>query len=218
MKLYLITPEKITNITIFLEKLDNILEKYKDIIAYLQIRLKDITYKNNLAISIKIIAIVRNYNIKVIINDNIKLMEELDADGVHLGEEDYTVHELRFIRKKYKNKIIGISCYDKITSAKRAIDIGVNQVSFGAFFPTTSKRSKGKPTSEHLHIIDKYIGNRAIEILAIGGITANNIRFLPLEYISNICIISYIWNNPQYLKAVNSLRLELSKINKKSDN
>ncbi len=72
-----------------------------------------------------------------IVNDYPDLAVEVDADGVHLGRDDAKITEAR--RKLGPEKIIGISCYDRLERAVEAERQGADYVAFGAFFASVTK-------------------------------------------------------------------------------
>ena len=121
----------------------------------------------NAAISIRDITIKRNT--VFIVNDYVDIALAVNADGVHLGQEDMPVAEARKIMGK--GKLIGISTHS-LDQAIKAQDAGADYIGFGPIFHTTTKdagNSKGIPA---LSQIRKLID---IPIVAIGGITCENV-------------------------------------------
>lgn len=112
-----------------------------------------------------------DYDVTFIINDRVSLAKEINADGVHIGQDDHTLREARHYLGH--NFLIGVSCYQHLFSALRAEKFGANYVAFGSLFP-----SRTKPHARHcpLSIISKAHKIINIPICAIGGITANNSR------------------------------------------
>ena len=104
-----------------------------------------------------------------LINDNIDLALEVNADGVHLGQRDTSLTNARKLLGK--EKIIGITCHNDITLARRAEQEGADYVAFGRFFPSVSKPTAPPATMDTLQEAAKILH---IPICAIGGIDATN--------------------------------------------
>ncbi len=104
-----------------------------------------------------------------IINDDITLCQQVDADGVHLGLDDMPLTQAR--QQLGDDKIIGISCYNKIDLAQQAQSLGADYVAFGAIFPSSTK-----PHAPHcpLSIITQAKTSITIPIVGIGGVTMDN--------------------------------------------
>ena len=116
-----------------------------------------------------ILRLCRKYEIPCIVNDDVEMCRVLEADGVHLGEKDDNIAEVRHILGE--NAIIGSSCYDQLNRAKSAQKEGASYVAFGAMFPTSTKPNAPRATLALLKEAKREI---QIPIVAIGGITVNN--------------------------------------------
>ena len=81
--------------------------------------------------------LTRDSNVIFIINDNPQLAAKVDADGVHLGANDGEVAAARALLGE--NKLIGVSCYNKLQLARNAVAAGADYVAFGAFFSSSVK-------------------------------------------------------------------------------
>lgn len=110
----------------------------------------------------------RQYGVALIINDDLALAVEIEADGVHLGEHDVDPATAR--ARLGPQRLIGVSCYDSLQRAEDALCAGADHVAFGAFHPTRSK-SGVRRASPQLLIEAKQRGWPAV---AIGGIDAHN--------------------------------------------
>ncbi len=104
-----------------------------------------------------------------IINDDINLALKSNADGVHLGQDDSRIEDVR--KQLGEKSIIGASCYNSISKAAQAESQGANYVAFGALFNSTTKPDA--PICE-LDIISKAKQQISIPIVGIGGIDFNN--------------------------------------------
>ncbi len=114
-------------------------------------------------------ALCTEYDTVFIINDDPELAKDVNADGVHLGEEDASFTEAR--KWLGKDAIIGISCYDSMELARHAEKEGADYVAFGSFFPSETKRNPRRPKLELLRAARNKL---SIPIVAIGGITPEN--------------------------------------------
>ena len=192
-KIYLISPPKI-DLQQFSKSLQDALKT--GLVPAFQLRLKDYQNDEILKISQELKKICHDNNALFILNDSYKLGLEAGADGVHLGDEDGTIAEVRKIVPK--NFVIGASCYDSRHLAVEAAEQGADYISFGAFFQSKTKNSKGKPTPE---IIEWSAEMLDLPIVAIGGITDKNCAPLVKAGVDFVAVISYVWEHPRGIEA-----------------
>jgi len=105
----------------------------------------------------------------LIVNDDAALARQVAADGVHLGGSDGSVAEARAILGR--DKIIGVSCYNRLQVAQEAVLQGADYVAFGSFFSSTVKPDAVVAT---LGLLRQARHELAVPLVAIGGITAQN--------------------------------------------
>jgi thiamine-phosphate pyrophosphorylase len=104
----------------------------------------------------------------LIVNDDPALARDVDADGVHLGEDDGSIREAR--AHVGPDRIVGVSCYDDFELARAAVDAGADYVAFGSFFA-----SPVKPLARRAPIdLLRRARTLGVPVVAIGGITAAN--------------------------------------------
>ena len=103
-----------------------------------------------------------------IINDDITLAKEVDADGVHIGRDDDSPEK---VKADLPNKIVGVSCYNQLELALKAEQQGADYVAFGRFFPSITKPAAAQADIDLLLEAKQRL---TIPIVAIGGITMNN--------------------------------------------
>jgi len=137
-----------------------------------------------------ILRICREYDIPCIVNDDVEMCRVLEADGVHLGENDDNIAEVRRILGE--DSIIGSSCYDQLNRAKQAQKEGASYVAFGAVFPTPTKPNAPRATLELLREAKSEI---QIPIVAIGGITMNNAHDVIETGIDAIAVITSLYES-----------------------
>ena len=186
--IYLISPNKIKKS--FYDDLSDILKLKK--VSIFQLRLKNKTFKEKLLIGKKVKKICKKYNTKFLVNDDVTLSKELNADGCHLGQKDMQLLKARKILKK---KIIGITCHNSIEFAKLAIRDKANYLAFGAFYKSKTKKTKFKANLGLLKYTKKIT---KIPIISIGGINLNNYKKLLLNKSNFLAISGYVWKNKRY--------------------
>lgn len=141
-------------------------------------------------------ALTQEFGVTYIVNDDAQLAKEVDADGVHLGESDGELAAARALLSK--DRIIGVSCYNRPLTAQRAQGQGADYVAFGAFFP-----SSVKPDAVCAEVSMLQAARRELDvpIVAIGGITAQNGAELVQAGADALAVISALWNTPDIAQA-----------------
>ena len=137
-----------------------------------------------------ILRLCREYEIPCIVNDDVDMCRILEADGVHLGEKDDNIAEVRRILGE--DAIIGSSCYDQLERAKRAQKEGASYVAFGAMYPTSTKPNAPRATIGLLREAKPQI---QIPIVAIGGITVNNAHDVIETGVDAIAVINSLYES-----------------------
>ncbi len=137
-----------------------------------------------------ILRLCREYDVPCIVNDDVEICRVLKADGVHLGEKDDNIAEVRHILGE--DAIIGSSCYDQLNRAKQAQKEGASYVAFGAVFPTPTKPNAPRAT---LELLRKAKSEIQIPIVAIGGITMNNAHDVIETGIDAIAVITNLYES-----------------------
>ena len=135
-----------------------------------------------------ILRLCREYKIPCIVNDDVDMCRILEADGVHLGEKDDNIADVRRILGE--DAIIGSSCYDQLNRAKQAQNEGASYVAFGAMFETLTKPHAPRATLELLREAKSQI---QIPVVAIGGITMNNAHDVIETGIDAIAVINSLF-------------------------
>ncbi|MFS0691140.1 thiamine phosphate synthase [Sporosarcina sp. 179-K 8C2 HS] len=128
------------------------------------------------------------YGVPFIVNDDVDLAVEIDADGVHVGQDDA---EARFVRKRIgAEKILGVSVHS-IEETEAAIAAGADYVGMGPVYPTISK-DDAKPVAGTAMIEKVAKLYPDLPIVGIGGITAMNAEPVFRAGASGISVISAI--------------------------
>jgi thiamine-phosphate pyrophosphorylase len=138
-------------------------------IGWLQYRDKESSRRLIYEEAVNLRKITRDFNAVLIVNDHADIAYAVDADGVHLGQNDLPLHEARKIMKQ---KIIGISTHS-MEQAREAEKGGADYIGFGPVFPTATKDAGAPKGLDMLREIRREI---TIPVVAIGGITSGNVR------------------------------------------
>ena len=123
----------------------------------------------NLSLAKQLLNLCQHYQVPFIINDDVLLAMELNADGVHLGKEDGSIADAR--ASLGQQAIIGVSCYNNLKAALSAQQQGADYVAFGRFFPSSSKPLASPAQISTLQQAKQVL---TIPIVAIGGILPTN--------------------------------------------
>ncbi len=182
--LYAITPN-INDTPILLEKTEQALSGGVKILQYRNKQASLIlAYRQAQALR----KLTRNYEAALIINDSVQLAQESNADGVHLGHED---GDFALARQKLPGKLIGVSCYNSIERAAKAVAAGANYIAFGSFYPSATKPKAAQATRE---LIVEARARFAVPIVAIGGITVDNAAPLIESGVNAIAVVSALFD------------------------
>jgi len=117
----------------------------------------------------ELVKVCHQFDVPLIINDDIELAAKVGADGVHIGKEDGAIAQAR--KRLGNDAIIGVSCYDFVERAIEAQVQGATYVAFGRFFPSSSKPFAAPARIETLQQAKRLLN---IPIVAIGGILPEN--------------------------------------------
>ena len=155
--------------------------------TFIQLREKDLTEEEFLEEAKKIQQLCKKYRVPFIINDNVKLAKEIDADGVHVGQSDMEALDVR--AQLGEDKIIGVSART-VEQALLAEKHGADYLGVGAVFQTGTKTD----AREVEHSVLKEICTKVdIPVVAIGGITQDNVKELSGSGINGVAVISAIF-------------------------
>lgn len=155
--------------------------------TFMQLREKKLDEESFLKEAIEIKELCRRYNVPFVINDNVDIALEMDADGVHVGQSDMEALDVR--AKLGPDKIIGVSA-QTVEQAILAEKHGADYLGVGAVFPTGSKDDAEEVTFETLKAICQAV---KIPVIAIGGISKGNVLELAGSGICGIAVISAIF-------------------------
>ena len=184
MLLYAVTDRPWLNGQTLYEQVE---EALKGGATFIQLREKDLTEEEFLEEAKKIQQLCKKYRVPFIINDNVKLAKEIDADGVHVGQSDMEALDVR--AQLGEDKIIGVSART-VEQALLAEKHGADYLGVGAVFQTGTKTD----AREVEHSVLKEICTKVdIPVVAIGGITQDNVKELSGSGINGVAVISAIF-------------------------
>lgn len=156
-------------------------------VTFLQLREKELEDSAFLAEAKELQTLCREYHVPFIVNDNVEIALRMDADGVHVGQSDM---EAGMVREKIgPDKILGVSA-QTVEQAIRAEAQGADYLGVGAVFRTGSKADAEDVSYETLKAICDAV---AIPVVAIGGITEDNVKELTGSGICGVAVISAIY-------------------------
>jgi len=133
----------------------------------------------------------RNHDVIFIINDDLELAAQVGADGLHIGQEDNSLHEAR--QHLGAETIIGVSCYNRFELAQAAEEAGADYIAFGRFF---SSNIKPDAVAAHIELLERAREEINLPVVAIGGITAENGAQLVEAGADMLAVISDIFDRP----------------------
>lgn len=168
--------------------------------SIVQLREKNLEDAEFLRLAKELLPLCRNYNVPLIINDNVEVAKLCDADGVHVGQSDMALAAVRKIVGQ--DKLIGVSATD-VDEAVYAWHGGANYIGVGAMFPTGSK-SDAQAVS--LATLKEITAKVPIPVVAIGGINLDNIPLLANTGIAGISVISALFGADDITGAAKELR------------
>ena len=166
----------------------------------IQVREKNLSKRDFIKEVCNIKPLCYRNNIPLIVNDDLSIAIESNADGIHLGQQDL---------KKYliessipKSMILGISAQN-LEQAIEAKNMGAHYLGVGAIFPTSSKDDA---QNLNISILKEITKNVDIPVVAIGGINEDNIPLLSNTNINGVSIISAIFAKDDVKTAAENLK------------
>ncbi len=145
-------------------------------------------------------SLCHQFGVPLIINDDLRLADLCEADGVHLGRDDGSLREARIILGK--GKLIGASCYQSLDLALVAQAAGADYVAFGSFFPSPTK-----PVAERADVALLRAATPVIHlpVVAIGGITLANAPQLLDAGADSLAVLSALFDAADIRAAAHNL-------------
>lgn len=174
-------------------------------VSVVQLRAKDISAKEFYNMAVEAKKITRYYGIPLIINDRADIGMAVDAEGIHIGQEDIPAKQVRELIGR--GKIMGVSVSNREEAVKAQAD-GADYLGAGAVFITGTKPDAKLVSIEGLKEIRKSV---KIPVVAIGGINKENAEQVLSAGVEGIAVISAVLA----AKDIRESALELKKITEK---
>lgn len=169
-------------------------------VTFVQLREKELDEDQFLEEAKEIQGLCRKYHVPFVINDNVKIAAQIDADGVHVGQSDMAAGDVR--KKLGPDKIIGVSA-QTVEQALLAQKMGADYLGVGAVFHTGSKADADDVSHDTLRAICEAVD---IPVIAIGGIGTGNVMQLSRSGIYGIAVISALFAQPDIKAAAEELK------------
>lgn len=168
--------------------------------SFLQLREKELDDGEFYEEAVMLQALAKEYDVPFVVNDNVDIAVRMNADGVHVGQSDMEAGDVRALIGP--DKILGVSAHT-VEQAVLAEKRGADYLGVGAVFPTGSKDDADDVSRETLKAICEAV---SIPVVAIGGITLDNVQKLAGSGICGIAVISAIYAQDDIKEAASSLR------------
>lgn len=172
----------------------------------IQLREKEMSEDSFLAEAREIKELCARYDVPFLINDNVAIAAAVDADGVHVGQSDMEAGDVR--RNLGRGKIIGVSA-QTVEQAILAEKCGADYLGVGAVFHTGTKPDASDVSYETLKAICKAV---SIPVVAIGGITADNVKGLVGSGICGAAVVSALFAQEDIEAAARELNRVVSAV------
>jgi thiamine-phosphate pyrophosphorylase len=199
--LYVLTDATLSPAESLLEQVERVLKSGVKVIQYRDKYASDEEAEKQ---CIRLQALCDVYEAVFIIDDRLEIAYRINADGLHVGEDDVSYEEARALLGE--DKIIGISCYGDLERAKKYANLGADYVAFGAFFPSPTKPHAKMVAPEILKMAKEQL---SVPICAIGGINAENIEQLSCYDIAMYSLISAVYKDDAIEENLEKLQVKI---------
>ena len=180
LRLYLVTNRYQDSLESFLEKVET---ACRSGVTIVQLREKNLTTNQYYQLAKQVKEITDSYQVPLIIDDRLDVCLAVDAAGLHIGDDELPVSVARQVLGP--DKILGVTA----KTVKRALEAeegGANYLGTGAIFPTTTKENAPITLISTLKTICQRV---AIPVVAIGGLTSENIDQLIGTGIAGVAVV-----------------------------
>jgi thiamine-phosphate pyrophosphorylase len=172
-------------------------------VKFFQYRSKSDTRKHIYETALRLASMARCAGALFIVNDHADIAVAVDADGVHLGQDDLPIASARKLLGK--KKVVGVSTHS-VEQAMAAEAAGADYIGFGPLFATQTKDAGAVQGLGALALLRKSV---AIPIIAIGGIKQTNIRETMHAGANGVAVISAVLSAADIQKAAEEMILRM---------
>ena len=169
-------------------------------VTCVQLREKQLDREEFIRLGCRMAELCRRYGVPLLINDDLEVALACGADGVHVGQDDLPVEEVR--RRVGDKLIVGVSAHTP-EEARRAYEGGADYLGAGAVFGSTTKTNVTALSHETLRAICAAV---PIPVVAIGGITRENLPRLAGTGVAGAAVVSAIFAAEDITAACRDLR------------
>ena len=180
LRLYLVTNRYQDSVESFLEKIET---ACRSGVTIVQLREKNLTTNQYYQLAKQVKEITDAYQVPLIIDDRLDVCLAVDAAGLHIGDDELPVSVARQVLGS--DKILGVTA-KTVKRALEAEESGADYLGTGAIFPTTTKENAPITLISTLKIICQRV---AIPVVAIGGLTSENIAQLIGTGIAGVAVV-----------------------------
>lgn len=195
--LYLVTDRKLLRGRDLVQSIE---QAIKGGVSLVQLREKSVSSREFLELAIRVKEITARYKVPLIINDRLDIALAVDADGLHVGQDDLPMLKARELFGP--DKIIGVSARS-LPEALLAQQQGADYLGVGAVFKTSTKTDAKEVSLEQLEHIKESV---SIPVVAIGGISLENVKQVITTGIDGVSVVSAILAKDNILFAAKQLR------------
>ncbi len=137
-------------------------------------------------LAMQIVIICKDAKVPFIVNDFPEIAKRVQADGVHVGQDDGTLAAVRDMVGE--EMMVGRSTHS-VNQAKQALADGFDYIGFGPLFPTLTKKGRPGIGMENISIVEETVGSE-IPVFCIGGITRSNLEVVIENGAKRVVIVS----------------------------
>lgn len=199
--LYLVTDRKLLGERDLVQSIEQAIQGG---VSLVQLREKSVSSREFLELAFRVKEITSRYKIPLIINDRLDIALAVEADGLHVGQDDLPMLKARELLGP--DKIIGVSART-LAEALLAQEQGADYLGVGAIFKTSTKTDALEVSLEQLESIKKAV---SIPVVAIGGINLENVQQVMATGVDGVSVVSAILAQDNISMAAKQLRESLS--------
>lgn len=171
-------------------------------LRYVQLRIKDQPRERVVEIAQRMRAITRGSTTRFIVNDDVRVAREVDADGVHLGQTDLALAEARRLWSSEIPKFFGLSTHDE-SQATAALQEAPDYIGVGPVYATPTKRIADPVLG--VARAARIVAQSKLTTVAIGGIDAQRLTELLGAQIRNFAVVRYVCQHPKPAEPIREL-------------
>ena len=171
-------------------------------VRYVQLRMKKQPRREVLEMALRLRRITAGSGTRFIVNDDVEIAAETDADGVHLGQDDMSLSEARR-RWPQPGKIFGLSTHNE-EQERRAREFAPDYIGVGPVFPTPTKDKPDPALGPER--MGRIVRESPLTTVAVGGIDRRNLPEILRQGAINYCVVRAVNLDPDPKAAIQALQ------------